>query len=96
MADIKIVEDGFHHFVSWGTTSLHELYILGEAIKQDTTFDAVEKDTRLAQWEKDLIELLIVIKPVFSLIIERFPGLSSLIAWATDVYNHFSSLGKVA
>lgn len=94
--NISEIENGFHDAITKGTLALHELYILGEAIKNDTTYAAVDKDANLSTWEKDLIKVLIFLRPFFDYIVSKWSWLKSIIDWATNIFNDFSAQGKIA
>ena len=95
VVNIQEIENGFHNAVATGTTALTHLYHLGQAIKNDTTYAAVDKDSALSTWEQDLIKVLIFLKPLFDYIVSKWAALKSLIEWAEQIYQSFSSQGKM-
>lgn len=92
---VNEAEKKMHEFMEMGTKALQHLYIVGEALKRDKTLADVDKETQLYEWEKDLIKLLLMIKPFFDMLIDHFPVLKHLIDWASDVYDKFSQQGKI-
>jgi len=95
MVMISETEKKMHEFMQMGTKALHHLYVVGEALKRDTTLADVDKETELYEWEKDLIKLLLMIKPFFTMMIDYFPMLKALIDWASSAYDMFSQNGKI-
>lgn len=91
----QTLENDFHAAVAKGTLALQELYHLGEAIKNDTTYAQVDTDANLAAWEKDLIKVLIFLRPLFNYILSKFAALKSIIDWAENIYQTFAAQGKV-
>lgn len=89
-------QNKLHDFLSTGTKALHHLYVVGQAIKNDKCMADVDKESDLYEWEKDLIKLLIMIKPFLNMMIDYFPVLKQLIDWASSSYDTFAMAGKIA
>jgi hypothetical protein len=92
---IETMEEAFDHFVKKAADDLSELKQLGISIHEDTTYEAVDKDDRISEWEKSLIKLLIFLRPVFDLIISSFPAVRTIFEWAMRAYDLFAEQGKI-